>query len=452
MHRRHLPVLAIAASVVVVLIGAAWRNETRGQTKARLAETRARESGIKLHIADFALHGAEAARAAVITNALSALISGDSQAGSSNQSLQPGSLAPPQSLSSRLDAARRAILEDAPIRFGRAPVDGFQSGINAAPERDAPRITLLGDAFAGGASKALREGRTNDARADVLVLNALAARLDAGPWADLHMDRATLLDQAFLIAGDALRAGVSTEPWLAELERLWRGTSLFRGLEEVPMYECALLLENRRRITDSIRASHATAPALALMVSQMPAKAGAAWSAFRSSQQWSETDLKQVREYAPQEVAWRLRHYAPRITDLRNAIAQPDWPSLRQFPGMHSMMNLRFEPEGMLQEYRPARDPSITYAISTLAQAEARRRVFLAAIAVERARLRLGRLPATLAEAGEVPTDFMDGKPLRYRAHDDGTYHIRSVGLDLVDDDGKAGSDDIVWPGPGSGR
>jgi hypothetical protein len=446
MHRRHLPILAIAAIAIAISIGWVWRSETRDQEKARVARTRAMEAGIKLHIADFALHGAEAARAAVITNAVSALTPANFQVGSSNR-LLPESLASPQSLSSRLEAARRAVLEDAPIRFGRGPGNSF--GIYAASEREAPRITLLADAFASGASKAFREGRTNDALADALALNALAARLDAGPWADLHMDRATLVDRAFLAVRDVLQAGAPSDTWLAELERLWRGTSLFRGLEEVPMYECALLLERNRSITDSVRDAHSTVPALARMASQMPSKPGAALSAFRASQQWSETDLRRVRENAPQEVVWRLRHYAPRITDLRNAVAQPDWPSLRQFPGMHSMMNLRFEPEGMLQECRPARDPSITYAISTLAKAEAQRRVLLAAIAVERTRLRLGQLPATLAEIGELPPDFMDGKPLRYRTHEGGTYRIHSVGFDLVDDDGKAGSDDIAWPGNG---
>lgn len=79
-------------------------------------------------------------------------------------------------------------------------------------------------------------------------------------------------------------------------------------------------------------------------------------------------------------------------------------------------------------------------------EAEARRRILLAAIAVERARLRLGHLPATLDEAGTVLPDFMDGEPLRYHAYDDQTYSIRSVGLDLADQAGGLHSDDIVWP------
>src|SRR5207249_3506218 len=68
-----------------------------------------------------------------------------------------------------------------------------------------------------------------------------------------------------------------------------------------------------------------------------------------------------------------------------------------------------------------------------------------------------------------TPTDFMDGKPLRYRRTEDGHFVLYSVGLDCADDGGEmrrpsqrgllqaASPDlgfrqgmDLVWPRPAS--
>jgi hypothetical protein len=109
------------------------------------------------------------------------------------------------------------------------------------------------------------------------------------------------------------------------------------------------------------------------------------------------------------------------------------------------------------------------------AEAEARRRLIITAIALERYRGRHGSYPKMLQEL--VPEllktpalDFMDGKPLRYRLTDDGHFVLYSVGLDCVDNGGEmrrprapgmpfdevAASfgvrqgTDLVWPRPAS--
>jgi hypothetical protein len=75
------------------------------------------------------------------------------------------------------------------------------------------------------------------------------------------------------------------------------------------------------------------------------------------------------------------------------------------------------------------------------AEAEARRRILIAAIALERHRGRHGGYPKALQELvpellQTPPVDFMDGKPLRYQLTDDGHFVLYSVGLDCVDDGG----------------
>ena len=72
---------------------------------------------------------------------------------------------------------------------------------------------------------------------------------------------------------------------------------------------------------------------------------------------------------------------------------------------------------------------------------ENERRMAVTAIALERFRLRHGEYPAQLAGLvpaflPKAPIDLMDGKPLRYRRKDDGTFLLYSVGEDGKDDEG----------------
>jgi hypothetical protein len=74
-------------------------------------------------------------------------------------------------------------------------------------------------------------------------------------------------------------------------------------------------------------------------------------------------------------------------------------------------------------------------------EAEARRRLVVTAIALERFRLRHGAYPRLLTElAPELlkafPADFMDGQPLRYRQTRDGHFVLYSIGLACVDHGG----------------
>ena len=87
------------------------------------------------------------------------------------------------------------------------------------------------------------------------------------------------------------------------------------------------------------------------------------------------------------------------------------------------------------------------------AEAEARRRILIAAIALKRYRGRHGGYPKALQELvpellQSPPIDFMDGKPLRYQLTDDGHFVLYSVGLDCVDDGGNAAS---AWTERSSG-
>ena len=90
----------------------------------------------------------------------------------------------------------------------------------------------------------------------------------------------------------------------------------------------------------------------------------------------------------------------------------------------------------------------------------------LAAIAIERYRLKKGRIPSELAALVPeylplLPRDYMDGKPLRYRLGSNGGFQLYSVGQDGKDNGGDPASRpdtshhpqiwdgrDAVWPTP----
>ncbi len=111
--------------------------------------------------------------------------------------------------------------------------------------------------------------------------------------------------------------------------------------------------------------------------------------------------------------------------------------------------------------------PRAPWPLGRVANWETRRRLLVAAIALERYRLRRGAYPESLDSLvpellSSPPLDFMDGKPLRYRRTEDGHFLLYSIGTDCLDDGGngripgspRPNSDldppDLVWPRPAS--
>jgi len=84
---------------------------------------------------------------------------------------------------------------------------------------------------------------------------------------------------------------------------------------------------------------------------------------------------------------------------------------------------------------------NFTRAHEAIMKTETLRSLTVAAIALKRYQLRHGRFPPTLDSLAPeflvaIPLDYMDGRPLRYRLESDGSFHLYSVGLNGVDDDG----------------
>jgi len=109
--------------------------------------------------------------------------------------------------------------------------------------------------------------------------------------------------------------------------------------------------------------------------------------------------------------------------------------------------------------------PPITPSAMRSFRAETHCQIAIAAIALKRYHLRYQKYPARLAELvpeflSEVPIDYIDGAPLRYRVEEGGSFLLWSVGNNRKEDEGAAperGSywirligNDAVWPQPAS--
>jgi hypothetical protein len=113
--------------------------------------------------------------------------------------------------------------------------------------------------------------------------------------------------------------------------------------------------------------------------------------------------------------------------------------------------------------------PALSRINNKLATFETIRRLTFTAIALHRYKLKHGQFPESLGALvpvflAEVPRDFMDGQPLRYRREPDGQFRLWSVGEDFKDDGGDPTpvgapntnpfdwlkGKDWVWPQPAS--
>lgn len=87
--------------------------------------------------------------------------------------------------------------------------------------------------------------------------------------------------------------------------------------------------------------------------------------------------------------------------------------------------------------------PSVTRAIAASDTCRGNLHGLLAAIELERYRLREGSYPASLGDVGmsPAPIDVISGEPLRYRRDADGSIVLYSVGIDRDDDGGRPPED-----------
>jgi hypothetical protein len=368
-----------------------------------------------------------------------------------------------------LDAACLATLSG-PIGFN---LDASRGHALLLPHLVA--LKTLAQTFSRRAILELHDGNQDAAWTNVLATTRLVSAWIPEPTETSLLVRIACATIAFESIWQVLQADGWSEDRLVELQREWESVDFFSGLPEMAAYA-------RARAVATIQLERQQPPmGFTLGLKEVVRAPRYAWAAF--VEQRRQVRYRHHGSYEDEKGL--LLHYRDREMQLERARRSPTWAEMQELPGVTNMvpfksrhqsaglslLNLRQTALRMQMYHSPGEGQSL---LGRTANAEARRRLIVTAIALERYRGRHGWYPKALSElAPELlenpPIDFMDGQPLRYRLTDDGHFVIYSVGLDGVDHGGitpqpqprgipeesrfgfgvRPGAD-LVWPRPAS--
>jgi len=306
---------------------------------------------------------------------------------------------------------------------------------------------------------------------NLLASTRLVTAWDPEPSEVSQMVRYTCVALAYNATWQTLQAGGWADDRLAQLQQEWETVDFFRGLPETAAFTRASMVATCRLERQQ------SLGLLGLTLKEVLRSPRSAWD--RLTYYWSQLRYRHHGTYEDEKAL--LLHYRDRELLLRRVVQSPTWSEMRQLPGVTNMAPFQSKYRSRLQMMTNLRQLSLGFArrgagsLGRAAEAEARRRLMITAIALERYRGRRGSYPKALQELvpewlKTPPLDFMDGKPLRYHLTDDGHFVLYSVGLDCVHNGGEMRrprtrgmpydpvaaefgfreGTDLVWPRPAS--
>ena len=368
-----------------------------------------------------------------------------------------------------LDAACEVALTG-PIKFN---LDASRGIAMLLPHL--PRLRALTQTLGTRAVLELHDGDKDAAWTNLLASTRLVTAWDPEPTEVSHSVWCGCALMAYNTTWQALQAGGWTDDRLAQLEREWESVDFFKGRPETAAFARASAVA-----TCQLERREPLPPGLLLKeLCQSPRNA---WFMFLD--RWRRILYRHHGTYEHERAM--LLHYRDRELELRRAAQAGSWLEMRELPGVtnslpfqsgypsrtQALLNMR---QVSIAAYMYSQGGSAQGPLSRPAIAESRRRLLITAIALERYRGRHGSYPPMLQALApdlllQVPVDFMDGQPIRYRLTGDGHFVLYSVGLDCVDNGGEMqpprrpgvpdyGSPDsrlflqgpdLVWPRPAS--
>ena len=452
--------------------------EEAAQRAAQTAREEAKQAGFKLEYRELllVLTPEEQSRAAVITNAGFALrplrvvqslkwmepvVRGAARCGWQSPEKWDQVAAELQAVQTPLDMAMSVLQADQSLRF-----------LPLGPALRLPHLAgmkQLAEAYTARMGLALGAGNMAPAWTNLLAVTALAISYEPEPIENAHLVRAWLVQQAYAATWEALRTNGWTDAQLSELTARWSQVDLFRDVPELPMFQAAQLLGYAANLRTEFLTNRVVMPELPVVLRQGLTQPGDAWDNLKilvaRAANW--------RDYANRgsylDEACLTGFYQKQAGEYRRASKQADWRAMGTCPGVTSQIFLQLTNNGAspLQSLVNSRALFQTSAIyvsgggattilGRLAIAEARRRLLLTALAIERECRRQGHPPKSLAKVPGAVSDFITGEPLQYRTEADGSFVLYSAGLDGEDSVGeisppkaavfdarKAG---LVWP------
>jgi hypothetical protein len=310
----------------------------------------------------------------------------------------------------------------------------------------------------------LHDGNLDAAWTNLLAATRLVTAWKEQPTEIGHLGYSVLATSAFSDTWQALQTNGWRDEQLAALQQEWESANFLTNLSETMAYDRTTWEHHCEQLNQEHPFADLSISRLSKEAFKEPSstyyelKDAIAFMRYQGNGVW--TDEKNL-----------LLYFRDRELEFRHAIQSPTWAEMRAQPGVTNVVPFKSGYAGMME--------AMTYFCHSkslvpmrAAESEARRRILITALALERYRGRHGAYPATLAALAPefvktVPVDFMDGQPLRYRLTPDGHFVLYSVGLDCLDDGGKlpdpgappfpqnaAGfyiaptNVDIVWPRP----
>ncbi|HEY5914265.1 MAG TPA: hypothetical protein VJA21_27060 [Verrucomicrobiae bacterium] len=359
-----------------------------------------------------------------------------------------------------LDAACAAVLAG-PIHF---PLTA-KHGNSMLLVHLAPLVTLS-QTLAARIIVDLREKHYSAAWTNLLALTRLTTAWEPEPVEISHLVRFNLARTGWKVAWQALQAHNWSEEQLMALQREWEASDFFKGLSETVAFTRASTVDT------CIRERQAPpAPGIPFKDTLENALRSPSSLAADARQRWKRAQYRATGTYEDEHDL--LVFFCDREIELRKAITAATWLGMRVFPGVTNAVPFRSKHSSRMQAMFNSRQISIAMLLEgksflgRAAETEARRRLVVAAIGLERYRLGHGSYPKDLQSLvpdvlKSVPVDFMDGQPLRFRLSELGAFVLYSVGLDGVDDGGKfspakeeryeypnrepADGPDLIWP------
>lgn len=323
---------------------------------------------------------------------------------------------------------------------------------------DVFRARLLASVMAARTVLALHDQQHAAAFTNLLALTRLVTAWQTEPMDISHLTRFRWVTLAQRVMWEALQSKDWTDAELATLQYEWESPNFFSTLPETAAFARASTIAfcNYQRQQPPPRG-----PTLREFISELVNSPNRAWSDATSG--WRNARYRNYESY-DDENAWLL-YFRDCELDSRRALTANSWSEIRNLltatnsrpvnSSSYAVDLLRNPGPGSYGGYQRQELPLLARA----AEAEARRRLIVTAIAIERFHLANQTYPDALSKLvpdflKSAPQDFMDGEPLRYD-HADDRFRLYSVGIDCVDDHGKlltpadAGSHP---PGPGFGR
>ncbi len=331
-----------------------------------------------------------------------------------------------------LDPAAAAVLS--------GPV-GFDLNAAAGGSMLLPHLAGLKhlvEMFGWRAMLALHDRDENTAWTNLLAATRIVTAWRTEPVEISQRVRWNCLDTIYDFTWQALQAGDWPDDRLAQLQREWESCDLFKGLPDAIAFTGAgnvAMCRQERQMPPTAR----------LMISlRSPGQAIGSLTRY-----FQEMSYRHHGTYVDENDM--LLFYRDRVVEAGNASQCQSWAEMRRLPGVTNDVFFtsrykhhfsRAQAAMRLRRSSSAFFGTRTGLIGSAAEAEASRRVLVAAIALERFHVRHGAYPKSLADLAPefvkaTPVDFIDGQPLRYSVTDDGHFLLYSVGLDCVDDGGK---------------